>query len=66
METVSETQWTYQYGSEAFSGVELDFALEMCDAVAEVWGPTPEHKVISSLPAAVEMTTPDIYADQIG
>lgn len=64
-ETMPETQWTYQYSPEVFSGTELDFALEVCNAVTEVWDPTPEHKIIFNLPATVEMATPNIYADQI-
>ena len=64
-ETMPETQWTYQYSPEVFSGTELDFALEVCNAVTEVWEPTPEHKIIFNLPATVEMATPNIYADQI-
>ncbi len=64
-ETMPETQWTYEYTPEVFSGTELDFALEVCNAVTEVWAPTPEHKIIVNLPATVEMATPNIYADQI-
>ncbi|CAJ0707547.1 2-isopropylmalate synthase [Ralstonia wenshanensis] len=64
-QTMPETQWTYQYSPEVFSGTELDFALEVCNAVTEVWEPTPEHKIIFNLPATVEMATPNIYADQI-
>lgn len=64
-ETMPETQWTYQYSPEVFSGTELEFALEVCNAVTEVWDPTPEHKIIFNLPATVEMATPNIYADQI-
>jgi len=64
-ETMPETQWTYQYSPEVFSGTELDFALEVCNAVTEVWEPTPEHKIIFNLPATVEMATPNIYAEQI-
>jgi 2-isopropylmalate synthase len=64
-QTMPETQWTYQYSPEVFSGTELDFALEVCNAVTEVWEPTPAHKIIFNLPATVEMATPNIYADQI-
>ena len=60
-----ETQWTFQYSPETFSATELEFAKEVCDAVIEVWNPTPEHKVILNLPATVEVSTPNIYADQI-
>jgi 2-isopropylmalate synthase len=60
-----ETQWLFQYSPESFTGTELDFAVEICDAVNEVWRPTPDRKVILNLPATVEMATPNIYADQI-
>jgi 2-isopropylmalate synthase len=59
------TEWVFQYSPESFTGTELDFAVEICDAVTNVWRPTPEHKVILNLPATVEMATPNIYADQI-
>ena len=55
----------YQYSPESFTGTELGYAVEICDAVAEVWEPTPESPVIFNLPATVEMATPNIYADQI-
>ena len=60
-----ETQWTFQYSPETFSATELEFAKEVCDAVIEVWNPTPEHKIILNLPATVEVSTPNVYADQI-
>ncbi|MFF7706967.1 2-isopropylmalate synthase [Pseudomonas sp. NPDC007930] len=60
-----ETQWTFQYSPETFSATELEFAKEVCDAVIEVWQPTPQHKIILNLPATVEVATPNIYADQI-
>lgn len=60
-----ETEWVFEYSPESFTGTELDFAVEICDAVVEVWQPTPEHKVILNLPATVEMATPNLYADQI-
>ena len=59
------TQWYFEYSPESFTGTELDFAVEICDAVTAVWEPTPEHKVILNLPATVEMATPNVYADQI-
>ena len=55
----------YEYTPESFTGTELDFAKEVCEAVMAVWQPTPENKVILNLPATVEMATPNIYADQI-
>jgi 2-isopropylmalate synthase len=60
-----ETDWIFQYSPESFTGTELDFAVEICDAVTAVWQPTPQRKVILNLPATVEMATPNIYADQI-
>ena len=60
-----ETEWIFQYSPESFTGTELDFAVEICDAVTAVWRPTPQRKVILNLPATVEMATPNIYADQI-
>jgi 2-isopropylmalate synthase len=55
----------YQYSPESFTGTELDFAVEVCEAVMDVWQPTPQRRVILNLPATVEMATPNIYADQI-
>ncbi|MBT2229481.1 2-isopropylmalate synthase [Nonomuraea sp. NEAU-A123] len=55
----------FQYSPESFTGTELDYAVEVCDAVNDVWQPTPDRKVIVNLPATVEMATPNIYADQI-
>jgi len=61
----SDTEWTFQYSPESFTGTELDFAKEICDAVLDVWEPTPDRKAIINLPATVEMATPNVYADQI-
>ena len=60
-----ETQVTLEYSPELFTATELDFALEVCDAVTAAWGATPERKVILNLPTTVEIATPNIYADQI-
>ncbi len=60
-----ETDWIFEYSPESFTGTELDFAVEICDAVTHVWQPTPDNPVIINLPATVEMSTPNIYADQI-
>jgi len=60
-----ETQWTFQYSPESFTGTELDFAVDVCNAVIDVWQPTPQKKAIINLPATVEMTTPNVYADQV-
>jgi 2-isopropylmalate synthase len=59
------THWTFQYSPETFSMTELPFAREVCDAVAQTWQPTREHKMIVNLPATVEAATPNVYADQI-
>jgi len=60
-----ETDWYFQYSPESFTGTELDFAVEVCDAVTDIWQPTVERKVILNLPSTVEMATPNVYADQI-
>ena len=60
-----ETEWRLQYSPETFTATELDFALEICNAVTEAWGATPKRKVILNLPTTVEVTTPNVYADQI-
>lgn len=60
-----ETNWTFQYSPETFSTTELSFALEVCNAVIETWQPTTSHPVIINLPATVEASTPNVYADQI-
>jgi 2-isopropylmalate synthase len=60
-----DTEWVFQYSPESFTGTELDYAAEVCDAVSEIWQPTPSHRMIVNLPATVEMATPNIYADQI-
>ena len=61
----ADTDWTFEYSPESFTGTELDFAVEICDAVNAVWEPSPHLKSILNLPATVEMATPNIYADQI-
>ncbi|GGY85080.1 2-isopropylmalate synthase [Marinobacter zhanjiangensis] len=60
-----ETDWTFQYSPESFTGTELDYAAEVVDAVTEVWRPDLGQKVIINLPATVEMATPNVFADQI-
>lgn len=60
-----QTEWVFQYSPESFTGTEVDYAVEVCNAVIEVWQPTPARPVIINLPATVEMTTPNVYADQI-
>ena len=61
----SDVDVFFEYSAESFTGTELEYAVEVCDAVNEVWQPTPDRKVIINLPATVEMATPNIYADQI-
>jgi 2-isopropylmalate synthase len=63
--TVPDTHIRLQYSPESFSATELDFALEICEAVMEVWRPTIDEPIILNLPATVEMATPNIHADQI-
>ena len=60
-----QTHWIFQYSPETFSMTELPFAREVCDAVAQTWRPTRDHKMIVNLPATVEAATPNVYADQI-
>ncbi|WP_417536996.1 2-isopropylmalate synthase [Marinomonas sp.] len=60
-----ETEWVFQYSPESFTGTEIDYAIEVVNAVAEVWQPTQENKIIINLPATVEVSTPNRYADQI-
>jgi 2-isopropylmalate synthase len=60
-----ETEWIFQYSPETFSMAELDFAKNVCDAVSEIWQPTPQRKMIINLPSTVECSTPNVYADQI-
>ncbi|AWI76349.1 2-isopropylmalate synthase [Parazoarcus communis] len=60
-----ETEFVLEYSPETFSATEIDFAVEVCDAVTAEWGATPDNKVILNLPATVEVATPNIYADQI-
>ena len=60
-----ETEWIFQYSPESFSQTETDFAVEVCQAVCDVWRPQDGQKVILNLPATVEASTPNLYADQI-
>ena len=64
-DTIPETEVFFEYSPESYTGTELEFAVEVCDAVNEVWQPTPDRKVIINLPATVEMATPNVYADSI-
>ena len=65
VEAHPETQWMLEYSPEHFTGTELAFARDICDAVTAAWGATPERKVILNLPATVELFTPNIIADQV-
>lgn len=60
-----QTRWQFQYSPESFTGTELDFAVQICNAVNDVWQPSVEHPVIINLPATVELSTPNVYADQV-
>ncbi|MDF1616669.1 2-isopropylmalate synthase [Petrocella sp. FN5] len=60
-----ETEFTFEYSPESFTGTEMEYALEVSNAVIDVWQPTPENKMILNLPATVEMSTPNVYADQV-
>ena len=63
--TIPETKVSFEYSPESYTGTELEFAAEVCNAVNDVWKPTPQWKTILNLPATVEMATPNIYADSI-
>jgi 2-isopropylmalate synthase len=63
--TVPETKVSFEYSPESYTGTELEFAVEVCNAVNAIWKPTPTWKTIMNLPATVEMATPNIYADSI-
>jgi 2-isopropylmalate synthase len=65
VETVPGTDIYFEYSPESYTGTELDFAVDVCNAVNDVWQPSPDHKVVINLPATVEMATPNIYADSI-
>ena len=65
MSTVPETKVSFEYSPESYTGTELEFAVEVCNAVNDVWKPTPAWKTIMNLPATVEMATPNVYADSI-
>ncbi len=65
LDILKDSNVTLQYSPESFTGTELDYALEVCEAVMDVWMPVTDNKVIINLPSTVEMSTPNIYADQI-
>ena len=65
MDANPDTQWTFQYSPETFCFTELDFALQVCEAVTDTFGPTPSNKMILNLPTTVEVSTANVFADQI-
>jgi 2-isopropylmalate synthase len=65
VKTVPGTKVSFEYSPESYTGTELEFAVEVCNAVNDVWKPTPQWKTIMNLPATVEMATPNVYADSI-
>ncbi|HEX3997770.1 MAG TPA: 2-isopropylmalate synthase [Pirellulales bacterium] len=62
---VAETEVAFEYSPESFSATEVEFSLEICEAVMDVWGPNPESRIILNLPETVEVAMPNVYADQI-
>jgi 2-isopropylmalate synthase len=64
-ENYPQTEWVFQYSPESFSNTEIDFAVDVCDAVTAVWNPSPQHPCIINLPATVESATPNVFADQV-
>ncbi len=64
-EKCPQTEWVFQYSPESFTGTEMNYAVEICDAVIDVWQPTPEKPCIINLPATVEVATPNVFADQV-
>ena len=64
-ESAGDTQIRFEYSPESYTGTELDYALEVCSAVLDVWQPTPDWPAVINLPATVEMATPNVYADSI-
>jgi len=64
-ELIPDTKVFYEYSPESYTGTELEYAVRVCNAVLDVWKPTPDRKVIINLPATIEMATPNVYADSI-
>jgi 2-isopropylmalate synthase len=60
-----DTQWRFEYSPESYTGTELEYAVQVCDAVGDIIQPTPDNPIIFNLPATVEMATPNVYADSI-
>lgn len=64
-EKYPQTDWRFEYSPESYTGTELEYAVEVCNEVSQIWGPTPDNPMIVNLPATVEMATPNVYADSI-
>ncbi|MDQ2708321.1 MAG: 2-isopropylmalate synthase [Actinomycetota bacterium] len=64
-EKYPDTDWRFQYSPESYTGTELEYAVDVCNAVSAIWQPTPDNPMIVNLPATVEMATPNVYADSI-
>ncbi len=64
-EDIGDTDISFEYSPESYTGTELEFSVDVCNAVNDVWRPTPDHPAIVNLPATVEMATPNVYADSI-
>ena len=64
-EKYPHTDWTFEYSPESFTSTEMDYAVEVCDAVLDVWQPTPQKPCIINLPSTVEIATPNVFADQV-
>ena len=64
-ESYPETEWVFEYSPESFSNTEWDYAVDVCNAVIDVWQPTADRPCIINLPATVESTTPNLFADQV-
>jgi 2-isopropylmalate synthase len=64
-EKFPETNWRFEYSPESYTGTELEYAVEVCNAVSAIWGPSADNPMIVNLPATVEMATPNVYADSI-
>jgi 2-isopropylmalate synthase len=64
-EKYPDTDWRFQYSPESYTGTELEYAVDVCNAVSAIWQPTPDRPMIVNLPATVEMATPNVYADSI-
>jgi 2-isopropylmalate synthase len=60
-----DTEWTFEYSPESFTNTEMDYAVEVCNAVIDIWQPTPNKKCIINLPSTVESATPNVFADQV-